>query len=103
MRSTDASTATYKEALCELALHEARGRRLVFQELPSAHAKRVVQIGIDSGFLTSADHTHIEIHPLLQEFLFESSRKRGPPDLRELWRGRHGCSSEITSGTRHNA
>ena len=48
-----------QRALCELALHEAGGRRLVFQELPSMRAKRVVQIGIDSGFLTSADHhTH---------------------------------------------
>ena len=32
---------------------------LVFQELPSALAQRVVQIGIDSGFLTTTDHSHL--------------------------------------------
>ncbi len=57
-----------QKALCELALHEARGRRLLFQELPAPIATRVVEVGLDSGFLTSGD-PDLEIHPLLQEFL----------------------------------
>ena len=65
-------------ALCELALHEPGGRRLVFQELPSVRAQRVVQIGVDSGFLASADHRHIEIHPLLQEFLIRKLSEEKP-------------------------
>ena len=67
-----------QKALCELALHETCGRRLVFQELSPANATRIVQIGIDSGFLTSADHTHIEIHPLLQEFLVRKLSEEKP-------------------------
>ena len=57
-----------QKALCELALHEVRGRRLVFQELPALIATRVVEVGLDSGFLTSGE-PDLEIHPLLQEFL----------------------------------
>ena len=54
--------------------HAAAGS--VFQELPPARAKRIVQIGIDSGFLTSADQPHIEIHPLCREFLDSKARGR---------------------------
>ncbi len=57
-----------QRALCELALHETRGRSLVFQELPAALAQRVVEVGLDSGFLTNGD-PELDIHPLLQEFL----------------------------------
>lgn len=67
-----------QRTLCELALHETRGRQLVFQELPSVLAQRVVQIGTDSGFLTSTDHSHFEIHPLLQEFLIRKLSEERP-------------------------
>ena len=66
-----------QRALCELALHEARGRGLVFEELSSPLAKRVVQVGLDNGFLTSAD-PHLEIHPLLQEFLIRKLSEERP-------------------------
>ena len=67
-----------QRALCELALHGAAGRRLVFQELTSSLAKRVVQTGIDSGFLTSVDDSHIDIHPLLQAFLIRKLSEERP-------------------------
>ncbi len=66
-----------QRALCELALHEEHGRRLVFQELPSHLAKRVVQLGLDSGFLTSANPS-LEIHPLLQAFLIRKLSEGKP-------------------------
>ena len=66
-----------RRTLCELALHEARGRRLVFQELPSHLRARVVQIGLDSGFLTSGE-PQLEIHPLLQEFLIRKLLEERP-------------------------
>ena len=78
MSSTDASTATYKERSVNSRCTRPAGAVSVFQELPPARAKRVVQIGIDSGFLTSADHSHIEIHPLLQEFLIRKLSEERP-------------------------
>ena len=66
-----------QRALCELALHEAGGRRLVFHELPTPLAKRVVQVGLDNGFLTNADPL-LEIHPLLQEFLIRKLSEERP-------------------------
>ena len=72
-----------QRAFCELALHEARGRRLVFQELPELLAKRVAQIGLDSGFLTGSD-SHLEIHPLLQEFLIRKLSEERPSRFTRL-------------------
>jgi DNA-binding CsgD family transcriptional regulator len=66
-----------QKALCELALHEARGRQLVFRELPPLLAERVVQTGLDSGLLTDRE-TSLEIHPLLQEFLIRKLSEERP-------------------------
>ena len=66
-----------QRALCELALHEAGGRRLVFQELPPPRAKRVVQIGSIAAS-SRALTPQLEIHPLLQEFLIRKLSEERP-------------------------
>ncbi len=78
MRSTDASTATSKERSASSRCTRPAAAVWSVQDWPSVRAKRVVQIGIDSGFLTSADHPHIEIHPLLQEFLIRKLSEERP-------------------------
>ena len=66
-----------QRALCELALHEVRGRQLVFRELPNALANKVIQVGTDSGFLTTVEPV-LEIHPLLQDFLIRKLSEQRP-------------------------
>ena len=57
-----------QRALGELALHGARGRKLFLDQLQPAVARRVIQVGADSGFLNASEQG-LEIHPLLQDFL----------------------------------
>jgi LuxR family transcriptional regulator, maltose regulon positive regulatory protein len=66
-----------RRVLAELALHGSRGRELVLRQLPSALAHRVVQVGVDTGFLTEADGT-TDMHPLLQEFLRQKTELEDP-------------------------
>jgi LuxR family transcriptional regulator, maltose regulon positive regulatory protein len=59
-----------QRALAELALHGPRGRHLVIEGYPPLLAKRVIEVGLDSGFITGSE-SEPEIHPLLQEFLIQ--------------------------------
>jgi len=82
----DASTATHlhrffadeiyqridrdvQRSLREFALHDARGRRLVMRDLNAATARKVLEIGFNSGFLSDAHEDGLTMHPLLQQFL----------------------------------
>ncbi len=58
-----------RRALCELALYDVAGRRLALQQLRPEEAERVVQAGVDSGFLTEAADGRLDMHPLLRTFL----------------------------------
>ena len=52
MRSTDASTATYKERSASSRCTGPAAAVWSFKSCRQSRANRVVQIGIDSGFLT---------------------------------------------------
>jgi len=82
----DASTATHlhrffadeiyqrldrdvQRTLCELALHDARGRRLVMRNLNGTTSRKVLEVGLESGFLSDAHEGELTMHPLLQQFL----------------------------------
>ena len=67
-----------RRALCELALYDVGGRRLALQLLRPEEAQRVVQAGVDSGFLTEAADGRLDMHPLLRTFL---ERKLDEDDL----------------------
>ena len=58
-----------RRALCELALYDVGGRRLALQLLGPDEAQRVVEAGVDSGFLTEAADGRLDMHPLLRAFL----------------------------------
>jgi ATP/maltotriose-dependent transcriptional regulator MalT len=58
-----------RRALCELALYDVGGRRLALQLLRPEEAQRIVQAGVDSGFLTEAAGGRLDMHPLLRRFL----------------------------------
>ncbi len=76
-----------QRTLCELALHEARGRGLVMRDLNAATARKVLDIGFESGFLSDAHEGVLTIHPLLQQFLRgKLEDEGGKPLLRTIRR-----------------
>jgi LuxR family maltose regulon positive regulatory protein len=67
-----------QRALRELSLYGAEGRALALQQLPPNLAKRVVEVGLDTGLLTEEGDT-VTIHPLLREFLTRKLAEQGAP------------------------
>jgi DNA-binding CsgD family transcriptional regulator/tetratricopeptide (TPR) repeat protein len=57
-----------QRALCELSLYGSEGRSLALQQLPPTLAKKVVEVGLDTGLLAEEGES-FSIHPLLREFL----------------------------------
>ena len=71
-----------RRALSELALYDVGGRRLALRELAPDEAHRVVQTGVDSGFLTESADGRLDMHPLLRNFL-ERKLEEESPDMKQ--------------------
>lgn len=66
-----------QRTLCELALHDVRGRGLVVQQLNAVTARKVLDVGFDSGFLSDVHAGELTMHPLLQQFLQSKLQDEG--------------------------
>ncbi len=67
-----------RRALCELALYDIEGRTLALNLLRSDEAERVVQAGLDSGFLTEMGDGRFDMHPLVAG-VSSAETQRGAP------------------------
>jgi LuxR family transcriptional regulator, maltose regulon positive regulatory protein len=73
-----------RRALSELALYDVGGRRLALQELRPDDAQRVVEVGVDSGFLTESADGRLDMHPLLRSFLERKLEEENPDVKRSI-------------------
>ena len=73
-----------RRALCELALYDVGGRRLALQLLGPDEAQRVVEAGVDSGFLTKAADGRLDMHPLLRAFLERKLSEEEPKTTKKI-------------------
>jgi LuxR family transcriptional regulator, maltose regulon positive regulatory protein len=73
-----------RRALCELALYDIEGRTLALDLIRSDEAERVVQAGLDSGFLTEIGDGRFDMHPLLRAFLQQKLKEERPKALSQI-------------------
>ena len=73
-----------RRVLCELALYDVKGRRIALDLLRPDEAKRVLQAGADSGFLTDTNDGAWDIHPLLRAFLEHKLRQENPSAVNRI-------------------
>ncbi len=60
------------------------GRRVAIDLLRPDEAKRVIQAGLDAGFLTDTEDGALDIHPLLRVFLERKLAQESPSAVRRI-------------------
>lgn len=66
-----------RRRLCEMALYDDNSRHIALEGMGRITADRVVQAGIDAGFLDYNSHGMPEMHPLLRDFLTRKLSEAG--------------------------
>jgi LuxR family transcriptional regulator, maltose regulon positive regulatory protein len=62
----------------ELALYNVAGTKMALQLLQPNDADELIQVGLDSGFLTDSSDGELGMHPLLRGFLNRKMEAAGP-------------------------